>query len=963
MSLDGLSPAGTSSYDSSTMQVGDGTWDSDRNSFLLPNLQGLNFETMQYNGMGNRFRDLPQYHVLITGHGVIAAITFLGLLPAAIFIARFLHVRGMLAYKLHVYFQILTVFLSTVVLVLGWFAVGPERSLSNPHHGIGVAIYTCILVQFLYGWWMSRRERKRTRPHPTIPLKVHIHRLFGRAIALLAFVQIALGLTLYGSPKVLFILYALWGALLLFLYLALEYRNKRGVGEGPPPSAARSDYYSDYSGSYMTGDQTELTQDGRRREHESHWGRKILAGAGALGAYEWYKNRRDRRLDEKESRYEESERRRRPMTPGPPGGPVDSSVASRPYPPGTPGPGYGPPPGSVPPPAAYNPAPRSHSRASRRDRRHDGTVLSPESWEGDSEDEKYGNRPPRKSNTWRDRILGAGAGIAAFEGVKSLFGSKKRRNDGYEDSQVSFNRPSQTDVSRVEAGQAPFSPYDARRPQPPHGADAPPMTPTRPPNRRRTSVDSMSYDDEASFVSPPGRQDGGEDHTLRDSIATMGAIAGFREWNKRRKDKRERDRLEKLRQQEMNNEEQSYNRRNSNHYPRPQDAQGRRTSMSGTIMTGATQDPAMGSNPALSRTQFRPDTTHPPLPAAAGTVTQGSGGPPSTGGPPGVSQPYGMQQPQPPPHGQMPYNLPPPPPGPPPNMNRPGEYQQPAFGTAQMPQGAVEPDPSRLMSQHQSSHQDSSGLYRDGTAAAATEAAAAAAGVAASQRTQSQSPSRRRDSRSRLRRTERRGSSAAAASGSQVQSSGGVGGAGSPPISIKMNMHSDGRHVTLRRLNEQEAAEERAARRRERRPRRASSLSSGGEEAGRYRRSGAVRDSSQQPITNVPPPPAMGTSGVGRPPSELNLPPSLQPGMQQQQSPPRMAHQASFSPQGGLAPAPGPAGSGAIGSSPPANVAGTGTDMGTGTDVSAFDSNRRRRRAERARRAQAASGQKGVEFE
>lgn len=48
--LDGLSPAGSSTYESNTLYVGDGTWDSQRNTFLLPNLVGLNFETMQYNG-------------------------------------------------------------------------------------------------------------------------------------------------------------------------------------------------------------------------------------------------------------------------------------------------------------------------------------------------------------------------------------------------------------------------------------------------------------------------------------------------------------------------------------------------------------------------------------------------------------------------------------------------------------------------------------------------------------------------------------------------------------------------------------------------------------------------------------------------------------------------------------------------------------------------------------------------
>jgi hypothetical protein len=47
---DHLSPPGSSSYSSNTMTVGDGTWDFTKNSFLLPNLQGLNFETMRYNG-------------------------------------------------------------------------------------------------------------------------------------------------------------------------------------------------------------------------------------------------------------------------------------------------------------------------------------------------------------------------------------------------------------------------------------------------------------------------------------------------------------------------------------------------------------------------------------------------------------------------------------------------------------------------------------------------------------------------------------------------------------------------------------------------------------------------------------------------------------------------------------------------------------------------------------------------
>jgi hypothetical protein len=48
---DSLSPPGSSSYSSDTLTVGDGTWDFTKNTFLLPNLVGLNYETMRYNGM------------------------------------------------------------------------------------------------------------------------------------------------------------------------------------------------------------------------------------------------------------------------------------------------------------------------------------------------------------------------------------------------------------------------------------------------------------------------------------------------------------------------------------------------------------------------------------------------------------------------------------------------------------------------------------------------------------------------------------------------------------------------------------------------------------------------------------------------------------------------------------------------------------------------------------------------
>jgi hypothetical protein len=176
--------------------------------------------------MGNRFASLPQYHQIVKAHGVIAAITFLFIVPIAILIARYS--RSPNATRHHVYLQIMTVGLSTVVLTLGWFAVGPERSLTNPHHGIGVAIYTLIMVQAIGGWWNYKRKKSHRHRKPTI--KMVLHWWIGRAIALLGIAQVALGLTLYGSPKFLFVLYTLWLSFLLLLFFVLSYRSIGDTG-------------------------------------------------------------------------------------------------------------------------------------------------------------------------------------------------------------------------------------------------------------------------------------------------------------------------------------------------------------------------------------------------------------------------------------------------------------------------------------------------------------------------------------------------------------------------------------------------------------------------------------------------------------------------------------------------------------------------------------------------------------
>ncbi|KAK2738141.1 hypothetical protein FQN55_000761 [Onygenales sp. PD_40] len=282
-----LAPPGSSTYSSSTLNVGDGTWDSQRNTFLLPNLMGLNFETMRYNGMGNRFREMAGYHSLIRAHGVIAAITFLGLIPAAILMARFYSPSPYWALKYHIWLHVLSLFLSTVVFVLGWFAVGPQRSLTNPHHGIGLAIYVLIIAQTLWGWFTHKRTKGKRLFH--IPMKLMLHQWMGRAVALLGIAQIPLGLTLYGSPLSLFILYALAVFTLLVIYFVLSFLHERRMG---------ADY--DSRGSYMSG--PEVVEDGHGH---SNLGR--LAAAGAAGAGLGMLGRRFRRHSGSRTSIDDSE--------------------------------------------------------------------------------------------------------------------------------------------------------------------------------------------------------------------------------------------------------------------------------------------------------------------------------------------------------------------------------------------------------------------------------------------------------------------------------------------------------------------------------------------------------------------------------------------------------------------------------------------------------------------------------
>ncbi|KAF2197741.1 hypothetical protein GQ43DRAFT_443975 [Delitschia confertaspora ATCC 74209] len=534
-----LSPPGSSVYSSDSMYVGDGTWDSSRNTFLLPNLQGYNLATTQYNGMGNRFRNMVGYKSIILGHGIVAAITFLGIVPAAIIIARFYHRNPRMALRIHIWLQILTVFLSTVVFVLGFEAVGSRRSLTNPHHGIGVAIYTLVLVQAFGGCMIHRLEKGKERYK--IPLKLMLHQWIGRAIALLGIAQVALGLTLYGSPKVLFILFGVWGFILLVAYFILSYLNQ--------PELTFDD-----QGTYITERTGSSRRSRRSRPSRGGHGLGALAAAGAAGAgiAALRKHSRSRSRSRSHSRHR------------PHGG-------------------------------------RSEVLSSMHSSRQSDSYFDDEKY---TEDGRKGRGWGERLLGAAAAMGGVAAIRSIFNRKKKPAPSVTTgftESDVTYSRPLGPSEVTQTDLTRLEEGRAPASPANdryrrAEESEVTHGAISQ-GSPLRHGHRpRRGTEDSVSsWDSRTDFTEDPSRYH--ESHGLRNGIAALG-FAGFlkHQWNKRR-NRKEDAHVEEIRRQDM--EAERLARANSNR--RRYTGDGAPPRRGGRRVSSFDESDISGTTPALSR--------------------------------------------------------------------------------------------------------------------------------------------------------------------------------------------------------------------------------------------------------------------------------------------------------------------------------------------------------------------------
>lgn len=235
-----------------------------------------------------------------------------------------------------------------------------------------------------------------------------------------------------------------------------------------------------------------------------------------------------------------------------------------------------------------------------------------------TEGSRRGSRPPSRTSfveekytedghphTWRDRLLGATAGVGLFEGARRLFGG--RREDV---SEVSYQNPphsavaTETDIRRVEEGRIPISPSAERIRRTEETTTIPVATAS--PSRRsalraRRSGDSIhSYDSALSYASP-GR-DKRRNYTVRDGIAALGLAGYFRHRLNQRRERREDQRVAELRERDREEEriarmDSQRRRYTGDGIPRPT----RRTAS----MSESELSPITGSNPALSRHDIR----------------------------------------------------------------------------------------------------------------------------------------------------------------------------------------------------------------------------------------------------------------------------------------------------------------------------------------------------------------------
>lgn len=137
-------------------------------------------------------------------------------------------------------------------------------------------MYGGAILQGILGFWVRHREINKLRKLGQVGLKAMLHAWFGRGLIALGLAQIPLGLFVYGSPLVFFIIYAVFMFLIFVAWFILEYvHNRRLAMYQPAPGGTNGTGANIPNGgvaSVRGGARSEGSSHHRHGRHQSHSG-------------------------------------------------------------------------------------------------------------------------------------------------------------------------------------------------------------------------------------------------------------------------------------------------------------------------------------------------------------------------------------------------------------------------------------------------------------------------------------------------------------------------------------------------------------------------------------------------------------------------------------------------------------------------------------------------------------------
>ncbi|GBC01972.1 hypothetical protein RclHR1_00440038 [Rhizophagus clarus] len=168
---------------------------------------------------------LSKYDKYIMIHGIVMFAVWGLIVPGAVFIARF--TRNIIPqkwFKLHWGIQQFLATPLTLVGLISAFAAGVRFHAANTHHFLGVVVFIGFISQISLGW-IHHKLYDPARKY--FPWWTKLHWWWGRALILVAFIQILLGLQQYNASQGIFVGYYIYVLFILSAYAGLSYHLYR----------------------------------------------------------------------------------------------------------------------------------------------------------------------------------------------------------------------------------------------------------------------------------------------------------------------------------------------------------------------------------------------------------------------------------------------------------------------------------------------------------------------------------------------------------------------------------------------------------------------------------------------------------------------------------------------------------------------------------------------------------------